>query len=522
MKYIVGKNRSQMEFYSLEELISQDNEVRLIDLFVDSLPLSNFGFEAPKQNEQGGRPAYHPSDLLKLFIYGYLNRIRSSKQLEKECVRNLEVKWLMRELVPDHNTISNFRRDNPRAIKKVFRSTVELAKNFELIGGKLLAGDGTKLRAQNSKKNNFNQKKIDRHLAYIEAKLEEYNAILAQEDGDAEQKTNAQKKIEEHLLHKQKYHDLEKQLEESGEVQISTSDPDSRQLIIRNYITEVAYNVQSTVDAKHNLPINFEVTNDNDSKAMGNMLEQAVEVLGHNEFTALFDKGYHTGSEFVKADELGVEVIVAVPDIPTSSMAPDPAYNVSNFVYNKASNTFTCPQGETLVSNGKWYQKSRNHDGRKRQESIAMQQYKTSACKTCAVYERCTKAPKNRGRVIERTAYAHLLEENKQRAKEQYAIYQQRQAIVEHPFGIIKRQWDFSYILTKRGKERASADVGLIFSAFNLRRIFTILDQNLLKKFLRELDFFFSILRSYLKRFTATFSTKTDIFLLKIYLHNAP
>ena len=226
MKYIIGKNRNQVEFYSLEELIEQDNEVRLIDLFVDSLPLGEFGFSESKQNEQGGRPSYHPSDLLKLFIYGYLNRIRSSRQLEKECVRNMEVKWLMRNLVPDHNTISNFRKDNPKAIKKVFRATVELAKNFELIGGKLLAGDGTKLRAQNSKKNNFNQKKIDRHLAYIEAKLEEYNAILAQEDGDIEQKVKAQKKIEEHLFHKQKYHDLEKQLEESGEVQISTSDPE--------------------------------------------------------------------------------------------------------------------------------------------------------------------------------------------------------------------------------------------------------------------------------------------------------
>ncbi len=507
MKYIVGKNRNQVEFYSLEELIEQDNEVRLIDLFVDSLPLNDFGFETPKQNEQGGRPAYHPSDLLKLFIYGYLNRIRSSRQLEKECVRNIEVKWLMRNLVPDHNTISNFRKDNPKAIKKVFRATVELAKNFELIGGKLLAGDGTKLRAQNSKKNNFNQKKIDRHLAYIEAKLEEYNAILSQEDGDIEQKQKAQKKIEEHLFHKQKYKDLEKQLEESGEVQISTSDPDSRQLIIRNYITEVAYNVQSTVDAKHNLPIDFDVTNENDSKAMGNMLENAVEVLASNEFTALFDKGYHTGSEFVKAAELGVEVIVAVPDIPTSSMAPDPAYNVSEFSYDKATNTYTCPQGETLVSNGKWYQKSRNHDGRKKQESIAMQQYKTIACKTCAVYDRCTRAPKNRGRVIERTAYAHLLEENKQRAREQYAIYQKRQAIVEHPFGIIKRQWDFSYIVTKHGKDRASADVGLIFSAFNLRRIFNILDQNLLKKYLKVLDCYFSLLSSDFKLHTRTFSS---------------
>ncbi|MCZ2248215.1 MAG: transposase, partial [Bacteroidia bacterium] len=151
MKYIIGKNRNQVEFYSLEELIEQDNEVRLIDLFVDSLPLGEFGFSESKQNEQGGRPSYHPSDLLKLFIYGYLNRIRSSRQLEKECVRNMEVKWLMRNLVPDHNTISNFRKDNPKAIKKVFRATVELAKNFELIGGKLLAGDGTKLRAQNSK-----------------------------------------------------------------------------------------------------------------------------------------------------------------------------------------------------------------------------------------------------------------------------------------------------------------------------------------------------------------------------------
>jgi len=501
MKYIIGENRNQITFYSLEELIEQDNEVRLIDLFVDSLPLEDFGFSESKQNEQGGRPAYHPSDLLKLFIYGYLNRIRSSRQLEKECVRNMEVKWLLRGLVPDHNTISNFRKDNPKAIKKVFRATVELAKNFELIGGKLLAGDGTKLRAQNSKKNNFNQKKIDRHLAYIEAKLDEYNTILAQEDGDVEQKAKAQQKIEEHLFHKQRYNDLEKQLEESGEVQVSTSDPDSRQLIIRNYITEVAYNVQSTVDAKHCLPINYDVTNENDSKAMGGMLEQAVEVLGHNDFTALFDKGYHTGSEFVKADELGVEVLVAVPDISSSSMAPDPAYNVSNFIYNSENNTYTCPQGETLSSNGNWYQKSRNHQGRKKQESVTMQQYKTSACKTCPVYERCTKTSRNRGRIIERTAYAHLLEENKQRMHERYEQYQKRQAMVEHPFGIIKRQWDYSYIVTKQGINRASADVGLIFTAFNLRRIFNILEPNLLKKYLRVLDFNFSVLTSDFKAF---------------------
>lgn len=171
--------------------------------------------------------------------------------------------WLLLGLVPYHNMISNFRKDNPKAIKKVLRSTVELAKNFDLIGGKLIAGDGTKLRTQNSKKKNYNQKKIDRHLEYIETKLNEYNQILAQEDGDSGQKEKAQKKIEQHLQHQQKYTNLEKQLEESEEVQISTSDPDSRQMIIRGMITEVAYNIQSTVDAKHNIPINYEVTNQN-------------------------------------------------------------------------------------------------------------------------------------------------------------------------------------------------------------------------------------------------------------------
>ncbi|HLS71674.1 MAG TPA: transposase, partial [Chitinophagaceae bacterium] len=206
------KDRNQFEMFCLEERIEKDNEVRMIELFVDSLTLADYGFVEQKANPQGGRPAYHPSALLKLFIYGYMNRIRSSRQLEKECYRNLEVMWLMRELAPDHNTISNFRRDNPDAIKKVFRATVELSKNFELIGGKLLAGDGSVFRAQNSKKNNYNQKKIDRHLAYIEAKLDEYNQILSSEDGDAVEKQKAQEKINQHLKHQEKYQELEKQV----------------------------------------------------------------------------------------------------------------------------------------------------------------------------------------------------------------------------------------------------------------------------------------------------------------------
>jgi transposase len=184
MKYIIGQNRQQLVLFPtfLDDIIDTDNEVRFIDLFVESLNMSEMNFNI--NQIENGRPAYHPKDLLKLYIYGYLNSIRSSRKLEKATKINIELIWLMKGLQPDHNTISNFRKDNPKSIKKVFRDTVQIAKNFNLIGGKLIAGDSTKLRAQNSKKNNFNKKKIDRHIAYIENKLDEYNKQLSQADKD--------------------------------------------------------------------------------------------------------------------------------------------------------------------------------------------------------------------------------------------------------------------------------------------------------------------------------------------------
>jgi transposase len=279
MKYIQGQDRDQIQIFpvSLESSIDKTNEVRIIDAFVDSLNLEELGFKVDFTEE--GRPAYHPGDLLKLYIYGYLNRIRSSRQFEKETYRNIEVMWLLRYLKPDHNTISNFRRDNPKSIKKVFRKTVEIARYFKLIGGTLLAGDSTKLRAQNSKKNNFNQKKIDRHKEYIENKLDEYEAALSESDGD--QKQEIKKEIDKQLSRKEKYEKLEQTLAESGQSQISTSDPESRQMITRNNITEVAYNIQTTVDAKNNLPIDYKVTNENDSKAMYAMLKKPTAQIAH-------------------------------------------------------------------------------------------------------------------------------------------------------------------------------------------------------------------------------------------------
>jgi len=188
MKFIQGHDRTQTQLFpvSLDQAIDQDNEVRIIDLFVDGLSLQDYGFKT--EYVENGRPAYHPGDLLKIYLYGYMNKIRSTRDLEKECKRNIEMMWLLKGLQPDHNTIANFRKDNPKAIKKVFRVTVQIAKHFDLIGGKLIAGDSTKYRAQNSKKNNFNQKKIDRHVAYIDNKLDEYNQQLVEADEDKKKK----------------------------------------------------------------------------------------------------------------------------------------------------------------------------------------------------------------------------------------------------------------------------------------------------------------------------------------------
>jgi transposase len=482
MKFIQGQDRNQTTLFpvSLEQAIDPDNEVRIIDLFVDSLPLKDYGFKVDYQ--ENGRPAYRPEDLLKLFIYGYLNKVRSTRDLEKEARRNIEVMWLLGALTPDHNTIFRFKEQNKHAIKKVFRATVQIARNFELIGGKLIAGDSTRMRAQNSKKNNFNQAKIDRQVAYIENKLQEYHQQLEQAEKDQDQ-SNRETLCQAIALHQQRknrYKDFEQQLKESGEKQISVSDADSRMLMIRNNINEVAYNVQSTVDAKHNLLIDYKVTNQNDSAAMGAMVRRAKTILGTNSFIALYDKGYHSGPEFQKVDKLGVTPLVSIPAPPSTSQAPDPAYNASQFTWDQQSYTYTCPQGHTLTTTGTWHKK-RNSGGRR--QYYLMQQFKTQACKSCPVKSMCTKNP--RGRLIERTEYTPYMEQNRRNIEKNKDLYRKRQAIVEHPFGVMKRQWGFYYVLSKKGMARASADVGFIFIAYNLRRIINILGLDAFRKYLK-------------------------------------
>jgi hypothetical protein len=255
----------------------------------------------------------------------------------------------------------------------------------------------------------------------------------------------------------------------------------------------VGYNIQSTVDAKHLLTVDYKVTNENDSKAMGCMLRRAKTILKTAQFTALYDKGYHTGSEIKKAVEMGIEVMVAVPGV--ASFAPNDNYNFDKFIYNPEQDTYTCPEQQTLKTNGNWYLKS------KERYLYHVKHYKTTACGTCPALALCTKNKK--GRLIERSEYQPYIEKNKQNIEADPLTYKKRQAIIEHTYGIIKRQWGFYFVSTKKGIKNASADVGLMFTALNLRRLMNIINKNAFKKFLSELaSFFFDKITSF-KQFKA-------------------
>ena len=311
---------------------------------------------------------------------------------------------------------------------------------------------------------------------------------MEQADGDHKQQLKEQ--IQQRKKQQKKYQQIQKQLEadtSSENPQISTSDPDSRHQTLRGNITEVCYTAQTTVDAKHKILIDCKINNQNDKKAMGNMLQRAKTILKTNAFTALYDKGYHTGSEFKIAHDLGIQTLVAIPGIGRASQAPDPKYNVEHFIYHSDSDTYTCPQKHSLKTNGTWY-KTRNY---------RFKHYKTKACKNCPVRSLCTTA-KHNGKIIQRSEFTPFIEKNNKAVNLNPETYKKRQALVEHPFGTIKRQWGFDHIITKKGIAAATADFALIALAYNLKRLFNLgytpknsllrIIHHLYKAFLREMS----------------------------------
>ena len=468
MQHITGIPRNQMRFTSLEDSISQENPVRFIEAFVENISLKTLGFSTQTIKAEG-RPSFNSKVFLKIYLYGYLNGLRSSRKLEKECFRNLELQWLLCGIIPNYHSISDFRKANPAGLKKLFKLFVSFLKDADLIAGETIAIDGTKSRAHNSKKANFNQKKIDKHLEYIENKTQEYLGQLAQNDQHESNLTitKIQEKIERLKKNKIRYELLEEKLKASGEPQISTTDEDSRALLVQGQVVEVSYNIQAAVDDKHNLVVATHTINRNDRNALAAIALEAKENLAVETFTALVDKGYHNGREITQCKEDNITTIVAHPEQGKSNEnGTQPDYLVAKFKYNAADDTYTCPQGETLKTTGSWHKKSRDKD------SYQFKKYRTPACKDCPVKHLCTS--RTGGREIDRSEYADAVEENNKRYQENQQLYRKRQEINEHIFGTIKRQWGYNHT-NLTGLEKVNGEHSLIMLVYNIKRAINIL-----------------------------------------------
>ncbi|GHB27696.1 transposase [Mongoliitalea lutea] len=398
MHHIQGIDRFQLTFSCLEDAIPNDNPVRVIDAFIDKLDLELLGFSYKPTDEEAqskkhnpyldGRPSFEPKILLKLYFYGYFNGIRSSRRLEKECLRNIEVRWLINGLAPNYHTIADFRKNNPKALKNCFKLYTTFLQEAGLIGGKTIAVDGSKFRASNSKKNNYSQNKIDRHLNYIEQKLEEYLLQLDQANSLELSEQTIQlleQKIDYFKNNKINYELLQEQLKQSGDTQLSTTDPDARALLVQGQVVEVSYNVQAAVDDKHKLVVATHVINKNDRNALHDIASEAKENLHSDGFTVLADKGYHNGRELQDCQNNGIQTIVAPSEIVNSNkFGTTEEYLVTKFTYNPDNDTYTCPQGSTLTSTGTWHKKTRERDHH------LFKKYRTPDCKTCPVKHLCT------------------------------------------------------------------------------------------------------------------------------------
>lgn len=492
MPYVTGEERNQLIMLSLESSVPPDAFVRVIDAFVDATDLESFGFAHVACKDEG-RPAFHPSVLMKLYLYGYRYGIRTSRKLEREARLNLEALWLTSCQSPKYKTIADFRKNHSKAFRQVFRSFVLLLKEWDLADGKTIAVDSFKIRAQNSLKNNLNQNKIDRHLEYINNKITEYENMLDQADQE-EDRQELREKINQQRERKESYEATERHLKDSGQEQVSLTDPDARSVVLHRNIVNVGYNVQASSDSKHKLLVAYDTGDVNDSHALATMAGQTKELLQPEQMDVLADKGYHTGRELQKCEQLKVNTYVS----PKSPVVKDAGiFPVTDFSYSKQEDCYTCPAGEKLASNNTWHK----HSGKGRTPAFRFQRYTTTACKNCMLRPSCTKGKAN-GRAIDRSEYAGMIERNSQRVTANPNYYRLRQQITEHPFGTLKRQRGFTFTLMK-GKEKVLGEVGLEFIGYNLSRCASIMGIPELVKALRGSCFplFISIISFFLSRF---------------------
>jgi transposase len=479
MQHQRGTSRNQIQFISLEDRIASDNPVRVIDAFAESLPLKEMGFKNVSVKSEG-RPPYPPSVMLKLYLYGYSGgvRMRSSRRLEAESKRNVELMWLIEEMSPSHMSIAAFRSGHAKELKGVFKRFGLFLKGMELIGAETVAIDSTKIRGVNSKGNNYTEKEVKEYLEYLNEKsdsyLKELDAMDKEEtsvDCSLSVKQEEVKGLLDQLKEKQKkYKDLQLQMKEQKATQISTTDADTKLMQSADGGNIVGFNIQTATDAKHSLIADFEVTNEGDRHALLAVGRSAKETLEAESLMVIADKGYHSGTELAACEEAGIVALVAAQQYFIPRAVPDERYNKEHFIYDNEQDTYSCPEGHKMVSNGTRLRRDKLLG--KEETEVFFKDYKTTKCSTCPVRNLCTTAVK--GRVISRFEYQDAVDANNKRVKDNPEVYARRKCIAEHPYGTIKRSWGYTYTLLK-GIKKAGAEMSLIFTCYNIRRAISIL-----------------------------------------------
>jgi len=476
--YKQGTHRKQQMFFppSIDEYVGQDNQARAIDDYVELLDTAKLGFTNASLNSADGQPAYHPKLLLKIYIYGYLNKVRSSRKLELEIDRNIEMMWLCAGLRPRYKTIANFRKDNAAALKKVFREFVLLCKELELIEGKLVAIDGAFLRANASKNQLITKKTISKNLEKIDSKIEQYLQALNFADQESK-KDKALKPLPANSLPKmkEKKAKLDKDLtllEEIGVTQYNRTDPDA-QLMSKPAHNLMAYNTQIAVDAKFKFIVVTDISSEgNDSHQLHRISKQTQEIVQSDALITTGDKGYFNAQEIKKCIDDGIDTIVPKTDAGQLYSAKG-KFGKNKFVYDKASDSYICPNNHHLIFAGTITKKG--------DKEYCNYRISSKICKSCPLKEQCLS--KARSKTILRYKYADMIDLYKEKLKtdESKKIIKQRSAIAEHPFGTTKQVLGWSHFLV-RGSQKVSGENALIMFTYNFRRMLNLIGITLFRK----------------------------------------
>ncbi|MGA2795640.1 MAG: IS1182 family transposase [Roseiarcus sp.] len=466
MRFVVGQDRNQSTLFPevVDDYIGDDNPVRAIDVFVDELRLGDLGFDGV-QPQATGRPAYHPATLLKLYVYGYLNRVQSSRRLERECQRNIELIWLTGRLAPDFKTIADFRKDNGEAIRKVCREFVALCRRINLLSDASVAIDGSKFKAVNARDRNFTQTKMQRRIEQIDESIKRYLSQLDTADRQGPTVPEAKiarlnEKIATLRQEIQRLNALNTQMMQTEDKQISLTDPDARSMATSGRGSGiVGYNVQSAVDTQHHLIVSHEVTNlGHDRSQLSRMAEQARSALNAETLDVVADRGYYDSEEILACEKAGITV--SLPKPTTSTAKADGRFDKQDFVYVAEDDVYRCPAGERLT-----YRYTREEAGKN------MRRYWTSACQACPLKARCTPGTERR---ITRWEHEAVLEKVQARLDADPDKMRVRRQTVEHPFGTIK-SWMGSTHFQMKTLKNVGAEMALHVLAYNMKRVMQIL-----------------------------------------------